>query len=131
NVLVCRSGGIGRHAILRGWCLTRRGGSNPPFGIGSGPRTKHISDVQIPHKPTLVGFLLGLLHTNTCRSSGLCLSRSRWSMPGCSAYPAQLVRNRCMTVYTVTLNQLASHLWQAANILRGPVDAADFKTYVF
>lgn len=31
----------------------------------------------------------------------------------------------------VTLNQLESHLWKAANILRGPVDAADFKTYVF
>ena len=27
--------------------------------------------------------------------------------------------------------QLESHLWEAANILRGPVDAADFKTYVF
>jgi type I restriction enzyme M protein len=36
-----------------------------------------------------------------------------------------------MTVHAVTLNQLASHLWEAANILRGPVDAADFKTYVF
>ncbi len=32
---------------------------------------------------------------------------------------------------TTTLNQLESHLWEAANILRGPVDAADFKTYVF
>jgi len=31
----------------------------------------------------------------------------------------------------VSLNQLESHLWEAANILRGPVDAADFKTYVF
>ena len=31
----------------------------------------------------------------------------------------------------VALNQLESHLWEAANILRGPVDAADFKTYVF
>ena len=31
----------------------------------------------------------------------------------------------------VTLNQLESHLWESANILRGPVDAADFKTYVF
>lgn len=30
-----------------------------------------------------------------------------------------------------TLGQLESHLWEAANILRGPVDAADFKTYVF
>ncbi|MGN6552281.1 MAG: N-6 DNA methylase [Verrucomicrobiota bacterium] len=31
----------------------------------------------------------------------------------------------------MTLTQLESHLWEAANILRGPVDAADFKTYVF
>ncbi len=29
------------------------------------------------------------------------------------------------------LSRLESHLWEAANILRGPVDAADFKTYVF
>ncbi len=29
------------------------------------------------------------------------------------------------------LSQLEFHLWEAANILRGPVDAADFKTYVF
>lgn len=26
---------------------------------------------------------------------------------------------------------LSGHLWAAANILRGPVDAADFKTYIF
>ncbi|MDP3047595.1 MAG: class I SAM-dependent DNA methyltransferase [Chloroflexota bacterium] len=31
----------------------------------------------------------------------------------------------------VTLSQLEAHLWEAANILRGPVDAADFKSYVF
>jgi type I restriction enzyme M protein len=31
----------------------------------------------------------------------------------------------------VTLSQLESHLWQATNILRGPVDAADFKSYAF
>lgn len=31
----------------------------------------------------------------------------------------------------LTLSSLESHLWEAANILRGPVDAADFKTYVF
>ncbi len=31
----------------------------------------------------------------------------------------------------LTLSALESHLWEAANILRGPVDAADFKTYVF
>src|ERR1044071_9400487 len=36
-----------------------------------------------------------------------------------------------MTNETTTLSQLESHLWEAANILRGPVDAADFKTYVF
>lgn len=29
------------------------------------------------------------------------------------------------------LSQLESHLWDSANILRGPVDAADFKTYIF
>src|SRR2546422_11124614 len=52
-------------------------------------------------------------------------------MPDCLAYHAQPVRNRCMTAHAVTLNQLESHLWEAANILRGPVDAADFKTHVF
>lgn len=36
-----------------------------------------------------------------------------------------------MNKEATTLGQLESHLWQAANILRGPVDAADFKTYVF
>ena len=29
------------------------------------------------------------------------------------------------------LSQLSNHLWESANILRGPVDAADFKTYIF
>ncbi|MDA1055829.1 MAG: class I SAM-dependent DNA methyltransferase, partial [Planctomycetota bacterium] len=29
------------------------------------------------------------------------------------------------------LNQLSNHLWESANILRGPVDAADFKTFIF
>jgi type I restriction enzyme M protein len=32
---------------------------------------------------------------------------------------------------TITLSELESHLWESANILRGPVDAADFKSYVF
>ena len=32
---------------------------------------------------------------------------------------------------SITLAQLESHLWESANILRGPVDAADFKTYIF
>jgi type I restriction enzyme M protein len=36
-----------------------------------------------------------------------------------------------MSNASVSLSQLESHLWEAANILRGPVDAADFKTYVF
>ena len=29
------------------------------------------------------------------------------------------------------LSTLCNHLWESANILRGPVDAADFKTYIF
>ena len=37
----------------------------------------------------------------------------------------------CMFTPSLSLNQLESHLWEAANILRGPVDAADFKSYVF
>jgi type I restriction-modification system DNA methylase subunit len=32
---------------------------------------------------------------------------------------------------THSVSALESLLWEAANILRGPVDAADFKTYVF
>jgi type I restriction enzyme M protein len=36
-----------------------------------------------------------------------------------------------MTEETLELNQLSNHLWESANILRGPVDAADFKTYIF
>ena len=31
----------------------------------------------------------------------------------------------------IELGQLEGHLWASANILRGPVDAADFKTYIF
>lgn len=31
----------------------------------------------------------------------------------------------------ITLSELESWLWGAANILRGPVDKADFKSYIF
>ena len=34
-------------------------------------------------------------------------------------------------VSSLALAQLSSHLWEAANILRGPLDATDFKTYIF
>jgi len=33
--------------------------------------------------------------------------------------------------FELNTNTLSNHLFQAANILRGPVDAADFKTYIF
>lgn len=33
--------------------------------------------------------------------------------------------------YVVTLDVLEAHLWESANILRGPVDASDFKSYIF
>lgn len=35
------------------------------------------------------------------------------------------------TAKPVDSGTLSGHLWEAANILRGPVDAADFKTYIF
>ncbi len=32
---------------------------------------------------------------------------------------------------TISLSELEQYLWAAANILRGPVDASDFKAYIF
>jgi type I restriction enzyme M protein len=32
---------------------------------------------------------------------------------------------------TITLQQLESHLWGAANILRGKIDSSDYKHYIF
>ena len=32
---------------------------------------------------------------------------------------------------TITLNQLKSHLWASANLLRGKIDSSDFKHYIF
>lgn len=40
-------------------------------------------------------------------------------------------RSATSTLGAVTVGQLESHLWESANILRGPVDAAGFKSYVF
>src|SRR4051794_1268754 len=31
----------------------------------------------------------------------------------------------------VSLSELEAHLWESANTLRGPIDQADFKSYVF
>ncbi|MBW2630559.1 MAG: SAM-dependent DNA methyltransferase [Deltaproteobacteria bacterium] len=31
----------------------------------------------------------------------------------------------------IELSGLSNHLWESASILRGPIDAADFKTYIF
>ena len=41
------------------------------------------------------------------------------------------VQNKKAKHDSLGLAALESHLWEAANILRGPVDAADFKTYIF
>ncbi len=42
-----------------------------------------------------------------------------------------LLKDVALFLDTFSLSQIESWLWEAANILRGPVDAADFKTYIF
>ena len=46
---------LGRHAILRGWCLTGRGGSNPPFGIFLPEQKNDTEDTQALQSQTVVG----------------------------------------------------------------------------
>jgi HsdM N-terminal domain len=42
-----------------------------------------------------------------------------------------LVRRPQTPAAPLTLSELEQHLWGAANILRGPIDQADFKSYIF
>lgn len=41
------------------------------------------------------------------------------------------LQNENFNSVDLDIGTLSGHLWEAANILRGPVDAADFKTYIF
>lgn len=43
---------------------------------------------------------------------------------------SSFVRNQRLST-RLELSTLEAHLWETANILRGPVDAVDFKTYIF
>jgi type I restriction enzyme M protein len=36
-----------------------------------------------------------------------------------------------MKMTKITLSEVEQYLWGAANILRGPIDNADFKAYIF
>ncbi len=43
----------------------------------------------------------------------------------------EITIDKHLSAQAISLKHLESHLWESANILRGPVDAADFKTYIF
>lgn len=44
---------------------------------------------------------------------------------------AELMAQLPLSVAPITLSELESHLWEAANILRGsPVDRSDWKNYI-
>jgi type I restriction-modification system DNA methylase subunit len=47
----------------------------------------------------------------------------------CRSHPARRQRQTHMTI--LSLDQLEAHLWRAADILRGAIDASDYKHYIF
>src|SRR6266545_1970179 len=59
------------------------------------------------------------------------MTQPRPSSKAVSRAAAAQSSNAQLTLFELSLSELESHLWEAANILRGPVDAADFKTYIF
>lgn len=46
-------------------------------------------------------------------------------------FPPRTFEQVTRTMTTLTQQELEARLWEAANCLRGPVDPADFKAYVF